>query len=56
MSPRKVLAIVTNVEQDELLVPQEHLCGRDARVTVATPGDLEPFLREVDAALAADTR
>ncbi|MFF9572695.1 DJ-1/PfpI/YhbO family deglycase/protease [Streptomyces sp. NPDC014685] len=36
-STRKVLAIVTNhgVEQDELLVPQEHLCGRDVQVSVA---------------------
>ncbi|MES9505190.1 DJ-1/PfpI family protein [Streptomyces sp. NPDC000609] len=106
--------MVTNygVEQDELLVPQEHLSGWGAEVAVAAvsmdevrtlagdrepgkkltscpslktdirnaggewtdepvvtddrrgrplitsrnPGDLEPFLREVDAALTVDTR
>ncbi|MEU6919797.1 type 1 glutamine amidotransferase domain-containing protein [Streptomyces sp. NPDC046631] len=37
VSKRKVLAIVTNygVEQDELLVPQEHLSGWGAEVAVA---------------------
>ncbi|MGW1428662.1 type 1 glutamine amidotransferase domain-containing protein [Streptomyces sp. NPDC002431] len=37
VSVRKVLAIVTNygVEQDELLVPQEHLSGWGAEVSVA---------------------
>ncbi|MFF8716606.1 DJ-1/PfpI/YhbO family deglycase/protease [Streptomyces sp. NPDC015184] len=51
MNMRKVLAIVTNygVEQDELLVPQEHLCGLDVRVSVAavSTGDVRTLVGDV---------
>ena len=52
LSARRVLAIVTNygVEQDELVVPVEHLRGHGATVDVAAadPGDVRTLVDDKD--------